>query len=72
MAEDIVLEVLCLGCGRKVLPADINWLLFRNGGLAVHNSKRCMDKAYNRLYTSTQPKPARSHKKKVEVTTPQT
>lgn len=57
--EDIKLEVKCVGCGKVVTPAEVDWLMFRQAGIALHNNKRCRDKAYNRFYNpaANQPKP---------------
>jgi len=48
--QDIILEVLCVGCGEPTTPNEVDWLLFRTAGLAVHNRQRCHEKAYDRLY----------------------
>jgi hypothetical protein len=63
--KEIVLEVRCVGCNRLVTPAEVDWLMFRQTGIPLHNTKRCRDKAYNRFYNpeANQPKPRASRKK---------
>jgi hypothetical protein len=40
--EYIVIKVHCLACGKEVSPAEVEWDIFRNWGLPVHDTPNCL------------------------------